>query len=129
MGLAQEQIGASRMGQTVRSPQQQERQNQRVREETRRRTRLFQRVSLGLCCTVSFVAVWVVAAKGASVYSMSYQNSRLQSQIQQQEADNATLSAQVAKEKDPSNILSKAKALGMQKQSKTVTIPTQATGK
>ncbi|MFB5191608.1 hypothetical protein [Alicyclobacillus fastidiosus] len=129
MGLAQEQLGASRMGQTVRSPQHQERQNQRMREEARRKTRLFQRISLGLCCTVSFVAVWLVAAKGASEYSMSYQNSRLQTQIQQQEADNANVSSQVAKEKDPANILAKAKALGMQKQSKTVTIPTQTTGK
>ncbi|EPZ43901.1 septum formation initiator family protein [Alicyclobacillus acidoterrestris] len=128
MGLAQEQIGNSRIDQAVRSPQRGE-QNQRQREELRRRARLLNRLSLGFCCAVCFFAVWLVAAKGASIYSMNYQNSRLQAQVAQQQADNANLSSQIAADKDPANILAKAKKLGLQKPTKTVTIPTTESGK
>ncbi|WAH35539.1 septum formation initiator family protein [Alicyclobacillus dauci] len=119
---AAEQIRAPQMGQSaVRSPNQHDHHNGRqARRAQGRAARLFNRISLGFCCVASFVAVWLVANSGAAVYKASYENTRLQTQIQQQSAINATLDANVAQLKQPARILREATKLGMQSTKPTV---------
>ena len=63
------------------------------------------RLSMVLCVAIALGALWVVCAKGALIYSLSYGNVRLQTQIQKVAADNATLTAQVDELERPSRIL------------------------
>lgn len=65
----------------------------------------FNKLSMVLCVAVALGALWFVCAKGALIYSLSYGNVRLQTQIQKMAADNATLTAQVDELERPSRIL------------------------
>lgn len=90
------------------------------------RLKLFNRISFGVCCVVSFAAVWMVAAEGANIDKLSYQNAGIKTQIQKQTAVNASLTADVAKAKNPSQILSEAMKDGA-KPSSPITLPTPGT--
>lgn len=83
---------------------------QRETRQTQRRagSKVLNRMTLFFCCAVSFASVWFVASQGAAVYRVSYANTLLQAQINQQEAKNAAVSAQVDQLKQPSRILNAA---------------------
>ena len=65
----------------------------------------FNRVSMILCIAVALGALWSVCARGAMIYSTSYGNVKLQTQIQKMSADNAARTAQVDELERPSRIL------------------------
>ncbi len=63
------------------------------------------RLSMVGCILVAFGALWFVCTKGAEVYSVSYENVKLQTQIQRLAANNASLTAQVDELERPARIL------------------------
>lgn len=102
----------------------------REAQQTQRRTgsKVLNGISLFVCCAISFASVWYVASKGAQVYRISYANTRLQTKINQQDAKNAALSAQVDQLKQPSRILRMAMAFHMEFK-KPLIIPSTVPGK
>jgi cell division protein FtsL len=85
-----------------------ERRVSRSREVVVRSSERFNKLSMVLCVAVALGAMWVVCTKGALIYSLSYGNVKLQTQIQKMAADNATLTAQVDELERPSRILNVA---------------------
>lgn len=63
------------------------------------------KLSMVGCVVVGFIAMWMLASTGASIYNYSYQNVQLQSQIQQMAATNASLTAQLDTLERPGRIL------------------------
>ncbi len=75
-----------------------------VEADTRKSERR-NRLSIILCVALAVSALWFVSAKGAEIYSLSYANVKLQTQIQKMTASNASLTAQVDELERPSRIL------------------------
>ncbi|WP_067620731.1 septum formation initiator family protein [Alicyclobacillus acidiphilus] len=114
MAAVQEQIRATRAGALAKAPQIRERQHGRPETKQSKVGVWANGISLAVCCLLAFAAVWMVASKGAEVYALNQKNVQLQTEIQQQQAINATLSTQVDELKQPSRILEEANKLGMQ---------------
>lgn len=130
MSAVREEIRTSRFEQqSVRLPQQQDGFATRGQAKSARRARIANRISLGVCCAISFSIVWMVASKGATVYQESFQNTKLQTQVNEQSATNATLNATVAQLKRPSRILQEALNKLHMQYKKPLTIPADPAGK
>lgn len=85
--------------------------------------RKFNMASMWLCIGVVVAAFWFVASFGAKIDSANYQIDNLQSQIKAQTAENASLTAKVARLQEPSRILGIALGAG-EKYANPVTIST-----
>lgn len=85
--------------------QTEERYVSRSRRVDEKKSERLNKVSMVLCVAIALSALWFVCAKGALIYSMSYGNVKLQTQIQKMAADNASLTAQVDELERPSRIL------------------------
>lgn len=109
MAAVQERLHTPRAESPVRSPKHVERHDTRpARQVDSQGAKWLNRMSLSACCILSFVAVWMVATKGADVYRLNGANMQMQNQISQQSALNATLSTKVAQLEQPSRILNVA---------------------
>jgi hypothetical protein len=84
--------------------------NSQPRNNARPQTRKIKLNHLVFTATamVAFAAAWMVAAKGASIDSLNYQNVNLQVKIQTLSADNASYTAQKDVLATPSHILNVA---------------------
>ncbi len=65
----------------------------------------YHRVSMVLCIMTAISALWVVCSEGAQIYGVSFENVRLQTQIQSWSANDASLTAKVDELERPSRIL------------------------
>ncbi|KPV45313.1 hypothetical protein [Alicyclobacillus ferrooxydans] len=83
--------------------------------------RKFNMASMWFCIGVAVAAFWFIASFGAKIDATNYQIDNLQTQIKAQTAENASLTASVARLKEPSRILSIALGAG-EKYANPVTI-------
>lgn len=84
----------------------------RVRPSTHPHTSKMNLVSLWGCILLGGALFWWIAGQGAKIDAANYQIDHLQTAIQQQQAENASLTTQVDSLLQPSRILSIATQLG-----------------
>lgn len=128
MASAQEQIRMTRADSLARSVGVRERRQGRSVEQKSSFGIFANRLSLAVCCLVAFCAVWMVATKAATIFELNQNNVRLQDQIQQQQAVNASLKEQVDQLERPSRILNDALNKYHMQYKTPIMIPSTSTG-
>ncbi len=122
-------LATNSSAQTYHAIEQERAQNHSARTSARQKTDSLNRISMVMCIVVAIGAVWFVCAQGAQIYNLSYGNVKLQSQMQELAANNASLTAQMDGLEKPSRILGVAMNKYHMQYANTVRIGGSATGK